>query len=192
MAKEAGSLKFAADNKTKNMKKLTLSALAFILISIAANAQSERNLTFSIGPELSLPTGSFSQTHSIGTGGTAQLEILLQDKLKGTATVGLLAYLGKSIPGQNANNPGVTIIPVRVGAKYYFVGAVYIGAQIGLAFRGNNDDYKGTAFAYSPLMLGYEFKTNSDKAIDATIKYDASSGHGGTIGAIGLRLAYIF
>ena len=42
--------------------------------------------------------------------------------------------------------------------------------------------------------MGYEFKTKSDKSIDATLKYDGYSGGGGigTIGALGIRLAYVF
>ncbi|MEO6731537.1 MAG: hypothetical protein ABIN01_09990 [Ferruginibacter sp.] len=167
------------------MKKLRLSVLVMFVISMHAFAQNEHNFSFSVGPELSFATGSFANTHSIGTGGTAQAEYLLIDKLKATATVGLIAYLGKSsIAGQ-------TIIPLRVGAKYTLTRGLYGAAQLGVAFLGNYD--KGTAFAYSPLMLGYEFETKSGKSIDATIKYDAYSGAGaGTIGAIGFRLAYIF
>ena len=162
------------------------------MISTLGIAQNERKLTFSIGPELSFPSGSFANSHSIGTGGTAQLEVLLQDRLKGTATIGLLGYIGKGKANENSDHKGLTMIPVRVGAKYYLSGGIYGGAQIGVAFRGNNKDYKGTAFAYSPLILGYEFRTKSDKAVDASVKYDATSGHGGTLGAIGIRLAYIF
>ena len=59
---------------------------------------------------------------------------------------------------------------------------------IGILNKLNNEG--GTAFAYSP-QIGYEFKTKTDKKIDATFKYDAYSKNG-TIGALGFRLAYIF
>jgi hypothetical protein len=179
--------------KTIMMKKLILTASMILMISCLGFAQ-ERKLTFSIGPELSFPSGSFAETHSIGTGGTAQVEVLLQDKLKGIATVGVLGYLGKSVTINNVKYkyPGITMIPVKIGAKYYLSGGIYGAAEIGVAFRGNYEAYSGTSFAYTPLMLGYEFRTKSDKAIDASVKYDATSGHGGTLGAIGIRLAYIF
>jgi len=68
---------------------------------------------------------------------------------------------------------------------------VYAGLQTGLVFLSSY--YKTTAFAYSPL-IGYEFKTKSDKSIDATLKYDGYSGGSGlgTIGVIGVRPAYVF
>ncbi len=166
------------------MKKMILSLLVFIAVSMNGIAQSENKFSFSAGPELGFATGSFSNTHSVGTGGTVQAEYLVMEKLKATATFGVLAYFG--------NSSALTIAPLRIGAKYFITPGFYGGAQLGVAFLGN---YKSTtAFAYSPLMLGYEFKTKSDKAIDATIKYDAySAGLGvGTIGAFGVRLAYVF
>jgi hypothetical protein len=64
---------------------------------------------------------------------------------------------------------------------------VYGALQAGVAFLNNGG---GTAFAYSP-QLGYEFKTKTDKAIDASFKYDGYSKNG-TLGAVGVRIAYIF
>lgn len=176
------------------MKKLILSAFAIIALTVVSTAQSDRSFSFSAGAELGIATGSFSDSHSVGTGATIQAEIGLMDKLKGTATFGVLAYAGKSVTilGQKYKNPGQTILPLRIGAKYFLTEGIYAGAQLGVGFLGNSAS--GTAFAYSPLMLGYEFRTNSDKSIDATIKYDAYTGsnHIGTIGTFGLRLAYIF
>ncbi|MBC7889548.1 MAG: hypothetical protein H7Z13_16845 [Ferruginibacter sp.] len=175
------------------MKRLILSVFVMIVGSLSITAQDKNNFSFSIGPELSFATGSFSNTHTVGTGGTVQAEYYVMEKLKATATFGLLAYVGKSGPVSNTKNKGRTIIPIRVGAKYFLTGGIYGGAQIGVAFLGNYQP-TGTAFAYSPLMLGYEFKTKSEKTIDATIKYDAYTGSGGigTVGAFGIRLAYVF
>lgn len=178
------------------MKKLILAAFVMMGVSVAAFAQSEKNFSLSVGAELGLATGSFSGSHSVGTGVTAQAEVSLMDKLKGTATFGVLAYAGKSVDliGSSVKYKysGQTILPLRVGAKYFLTQGIYAGAQLGVAFLGNYAS--GTAFAYSPLMVGYEFKTKSDKAIDATIKYDAYTGSNGigTIGTFGARLAYVF
>lgn len=175
------------------MKKLMLSLVITIAIYISTFAQSEQKFSFSAGPELSLATGSFSNTHSVGVGGTIQAEYDVMDKLAATATLGLLAYAGKSSI-LNPDNAAQRIIPLRIGAKYFLTGGLYGGAQLGVAFLSNYAQYSGTAFAYSPLMLGYEFKTKTGKTFDATIKYDAYTGSGGigTIGAFGIRLAYIF
>ncbi|MES2893318.1 MAG: hypothetical protein V4725_14935 [Bacteroidota bacterium] len=159
-----------------------------IFISLSATAQTERTLKFSVGAELGFASGSFSNTHSIGTGVTAQAEYQLAEKLRATATTGFLVYAGKS-QGTNLKNTAQTIIPIRGGIKYFLAGGAYVGAQSGLAILGSYD--KNVSFAYSPL-LGYEFMTKSGKSLDATLKYDAYSGSNGTIGAIGVRLAYVF
>ena len=85
-------------------------------------------------------------------------------------------------------------MPLRIGAKYFLIEGLYGGAQLGVAFLSNFAPHSGTAFAYSPLMLGYEFKLKSENAFDATIKYDAYTGSGGmgTIGTFGMRVAYVF
>ena len=175
---------------------VALSSSSFIL------AQSQPGFKFSVGPEIGFATGSFSNTHSIGIGGTIQAEVSLQEHLYGTATFGVMAYNGKS-SGSNTNYKVATFIPLRVGAKYFLAGGFYGTFQLGVGFLKNttpslniltpNTDDSGTAFAYSP-QIGYEFKTKSDKAIDATFKYDGYSGGNniGTVGAIGFRLAYIF
>ena len=149
-------------------------------------AQSDSKFKFSVGPELSFASGSFSDSHSIGIGGTAQAEVSLQEHLYGTATFGLISYNGKS-SGAGYKYKGETILPLRVGVKYFLSGGIYGAAQLGVGFLNNGG---GTAFAYSP-QIGYEFKTKSDKALDATFKYDGYS-KDGTIGAIGFRLAYVF
>ncbi|MCW3093207.1 MAG: hypothetical protein JWP81_4276 [Ferruginibacter sp.] len=177
------------------MKKVIVSFVLFVTVCISAFAQNEvqeNKFSFNAGPELGFATGSFSGTHSVGFGGSAQAEYFVIDKLKATATIGLLTYVGKSYIS-STNYAALRIIPLRLGAKYFLFKGLYGGAQMGVAFLGNFEPYNGTAFAYSPLMLGYEFTTKSNKSIDATIKYDAYTGTGaGTIGSFGIRLAYVF
>ncbi len=168
------------------MKKIIVFTLLAFFTSTMVMAQSDSKFRFSVGPELSFASGSFSNSHSIGIGGTAQAEISLQEHLYGTATFGLIAYNGKS-SGAGYKYKGTTILPLRVGVKYFLSGGIYGAAQLGVGFLNNGG---GTAFAYSP-QIGYEFKTKSDKALDATFKYDGYS-KDGTLGAIGFRLAYIF
>lgn len=172
------------------MKKLILSAAVILFTSAISMAQKDNSFKFSIGGELGFTSGGFSNTHSFGIGGTAQIEIPLQDKLQGVAYGGIMFYNGKSA-GTGLKNKGVTIIPVRVGVKYFLLGSVYGGLQAGLGFIGGPDYYSGTAFSYSP-QLGYEFKTNSGKSVDITFKYDAYSKSGGTLSSLGFRVAYIF
>ena len=171
------------------MKKIIVCMMVALSSSSFILSQSQPGFKFSVGPEIGFATGSFSNSHSFGIGGTVQAEVSLQEHLYGTATFGIISYNGKSY-GTGTKYKGETFLPLRIGAKYFFTGGVYGALQAGIAFLNNGG---GTAFAYSP-QLGYEFKTKSDKAIDATFKYDGYSGGNniGTVGAIGFRLAYIF
>jgi hypothetical protein len=168
------------------MKKIMVCMMVALGTSSLAVAQTDSKFKFSFGPELSLATGAFSNTHSFGIGASVQAEVLLQEHLYGTATFGLISYNGKSY-GSGTKFKGETFLPLRVGAKYFLSGGVYGALQAGVAFLNNGG---GTAFAYSP-QLGYEFKTKTDKAIDASFKYDGYSKNG-TMGAVGVRIAYIF
>lgn len=168
------------------MKKIIASILVMIGATSIATAQFDSKFKVSLGPELSFASGAFSNTHSFGIGGTIQTEVLLQDHLYGTATFGIISYNGKS-NGAGTKYKGQTFLPLRVGAKYFLSGGVYGALQMGVAFLNNGG---GTAFAYSP-QLGYEFKTKTDKAVDASFKYDGYSKNG-TLGALGIRVAYIF
>ena len=174
--------------KNEKMKKKVLLPFLGLLMTGLVNAQDAQKFRFSVGPELSFASGSFAITHSVGFGATIQGEIPLQQNLYGTATTGFIVYGGKSVAGTNLKATSQTIIPIKVGIKYFFVNGFYGAAQIGVGILGNNA--KGTAFAYTP-QIGYEFKTKSGKAVDATFKYDGYSKNG-TIEAVGFRLAYIF
>ena len=74
------------------MRNLLLSILV-LLISSAAIAQNETGFKFNVGPELGFAAGSFSNTHSVGTGVTIQAEYQLLEKLRLTGTFGLLVTL---------------------------------------------------------------------------------------------------
>jgi len=170
------------------MKKMLLIA-CLSCAAMYSFAQNKDGMKFSVGAELGFASGGFSNTHSIGIGGSAQLEIPLQDKLNGVAYGGILMYNGKAkINDPSSKNVGQTIIPLRVGVKYFLTDGIYGSFQAGLGFFGNF--VSGTAFSYSP-QIGYEFKTKSGKAVDATVKYDAYA-KSGTKGALGFRLAYVF
>lgn len=171
------------------MKKVILFSLIALGIANGVKAQSEQRFKFSVGPELSIPTGTFSNGWSFGIGGTAQVEVPVQQNFNVTGTAGIILYNGKTV-GNGLKNTSLSIIPIRVGGKYFFTQGVYGAAQLGLGIINRGF---GTAFAYSP-QIGYEFRTNSGKAIDLSFKYDGYSAKSevGTLSAFGIRVAYIF
>ncbi len=171
------------------MKKIIMFTLVALCTSGVVMAQRSQNLKFSVGPELSIPTGNFSTGYSFGIGGTAQAELPVQQNFNVTGTTGIIFYNGKSVGG-GYKNSGLTIIPIRVGGKYFFTEGVYGAAQIGVGIINKG---LGTAFAYTPA-IGYEFRTKSGKAVDVSFKYDGYSAKQevGTLSAFGFRVAYIF
>jgi hypothetical protein len=170
------------------MKKITL-AIVLIVISVGAFAQKEddKKLHFSVGPELGFATGDFSVTHSLGIGATAQAEYNVGTGTDITFTAGYISYVGKSA-GSGVKFKAAGILPLKAGVKYVLTGSLYGAAQLGVGIFNNNG---GSAFAYTP-MIGYEFSTNSGKAIDASLKYDGYSKNSANLGSVGIRLAYIF
>jgi len=167
------------------MKKIFLFAVSVMLISSAGFAQQDNKFKFSVGAELGIATGNFSNGYSFGIGGTGQIEFPIQDKFRGTATGGIVFYNGKSI-GNGVKNTGLTVIPIRVGGKYYITSSVYGALQLGVGFLNKG---LGTAFAYSP-QIGYEFLSKNNKPIDIGFKYDAYAKNG-TLGSLGIRLAFV-
>ena len=174
----------------KIMKKVIFLTAVTLFISADCIAQKKEGLKLSVGPELAFTSGNFSNTHSFGIGGTAQLEFKLQEKLQGVAYGGFMFYNGKSNSvSANSKYVGQTIIPLRIGIKYFLAGSIYGSLQAGLGLLSNY--YTGSALSYSP-QIGYEFETKNGKSIDATFKFDGYAKSGGGIGSFGLRVAYIF
>lgn len=171
--------------KTKGI----IAALVFAGLTLNAGAQKIGKTKFSIGPEAGVVTGTYSSIWGFGLGASAQVEHFFKDNVSGTGIVGVISYFGKSY-GSGLKYKANNIIPIRIGVRYYIGEGFHAGAQLGVGILGNGGS-SSTGVSYSP-QIGYNFKTNKGKAVDATFKYDGYSRKGGTVGALGIRLAYIF
>jgi hypothetical protein len=165
------------------MKKCILTfVLGFFALYSFSQSQG-KNLSVNLGPEIGVATGAFGDTHGLGLGASIQAELVLSQNLTGTAYFGIINYFGKSIASGITYKNG-QVYPLRVGAKYFLIpNFLHVGGQIGfgiVSFTGSN-----SGFAYSP-QAGIRVGDNWD----ATIKYDAVSISGGTIGSFGIRIAY--
>ncbi len=88
---------------------------------------------FSVGAELGLPAGNFSNSSNPGIGASVRYDASLGDKLNWTASAGFLVFGGRTYLGGAYGN--FSIIPLVGGVKYYFVKAnegVYAAADLGL------------------------------------------------------------
>ncbi|CAN5156153.1 hypothetical protein BH09BAC2_BH09BAC2_24020 [soil metagenome] len=168
------------------MKKL-LFVLTIVALSTTVNAQSTKPammakpVTFSVGLEVALPTGDFGKVYSVGYGASFQGEFAVANSVGVTLNAGYMTYAFKSQYG--TGHAG--FVPVMGGLKYNIAAGPYLHAQAGAAFGTSSG--QGTSFVYA-AGIGYGFT----KAIDAELKYQAYSQTGGSLGSVGLRLAYNF
>lgn len=171
------------------MKKVFLLFAVFFGISELVSAQRNSGTSLSVGPELHFATGNFADGWSLGLGGSVQAEHYFNDNVSGTAFFGYNNFTGKTVDRSlNTKNKNYSILPLRVGARYYMLESFHVGPQLGVGFLSVGN-ISQTALAYS-LQAGYNFNTKKGRAVDATIKYDGYAKSGGSISAFGFRVAY--
>lgn len=163
------------------MKKLLLGA-AFFISAAGAQAQNGKNLKFSVGPEIAAVTGNLGDIYSLAIGGTAQVDLRINEEFTLTGNSGFIDFVGKKIGNSNTKFQSNVLIPLLVGGKYYFVPKAYGSLQLGTTIATNNGG--GSTFTYAP-GFGYKF----DEHLDALLKYTGYSGDGGTFG---VRIGYTF
>ncbi len=157
------------------MKKLLLTVAAIMLMA-TSNSFAQGKISFGIGADVAIPmTTAFSNTQSIGIGGTARGYYLFNDMVSFTATAGYLTFSGKdqTVAGVTINGGKWSMIPVVVGARYYFSPAAssfrpYGAFEIGLIFSSytipsqtffgvqvGGGSVSGSDFTYQP-QVGFE------------------------------------
>ncbi len=79
------------------MKRIIVAGL-MMAFSFVAGAQKnvDKNLHFSVGAELAIATGEFSNTQSVGVGGTVQVSYRGLTSTDFTLSTGYIAFAGKS------------------------------------------------------------------------------------------------
>lgn len=174
--------------KTSNKLSLILAATCLILVASASSSFAQGR--FSVGGNLGLPMGSFSDYYSFGIGVSGAYEGNISDKLNWTATVGVLSFSGKTIGTFSV--PSGTLIPILGGVKYYvneMFNGFYVSGQLGFTNSSTNYGgvtYSSTDFSFAP-GVGYHL-TN----IDISAAYNVISESGGSTDYLGARVAYVF
>jgi hypothetical protein len=177
----------------KRSKLIVALVLGLLAFSTTSNAQNGR---FSVGAELAIPMGDFADATSMGFGGSLRYEFPVGDNLGLTATAGYLAFSGKDDLGN------WSMIPVQVGAKYYFTdnqdgfyGHLMLGIHSTsyktpeITFMGitvGGETVSSTDFSYAP-EVGYHLAN-----VDIGLRYQMIATEGSTTSYLGLRLAYVF
>ncbi|MCQ6958089.1 hypothetical protein [Mucilaginibacter aquariorum] len=162
------------------MKKLLLLLAIVGGTTFTTFAQSEKS-RFSIGFEGGIPVGDFKDIYDVAIGGSLKYEMPIATSTMFTLSGGYTSFKAKDIAGGGSDG----FIPVKAGIKYYFSQGFYGEGQLGASFYTGGGD-GNTFFAYSP-GIGYTL----EGGFDIGVRYEAWS-HNGTIGQIGVRIAYGF
>jgi hypothetical protein len=190
------------------MKKLALvfSVVALVIL-VSFNAQAQGKMAGSIGAEVLIPMGSFSDAAKIGFGGTAQYEYFVTPAISVTGKAGYITWgakTGDATTGVEASWSGV---PILVGGKYYFIPEgrtrVYGQFELGLFIMSGTVKYttpipgfggeasaSSTEFTIAPA-IGFEIPAGAKGAIDLSARFWGILSSGGSSN-VGFRAGYKF
>jgi len=153
------------------MKKIYSILLISLLLASFSFAQS--GIKVGVGGVVGLPMGTFGDVVGMGFGAAVVGEYKVADNIIGTFTTGYLMFSGKE-----DIYPDYSIIPLMLGAKYYFAPNMYGTVQLGMNmvsytipaidfgfFTTPETTESGTEFGYA-VGAGYEMGD-----IDLLVKY---------------------
>ena len=161
----------------------------------SASASDKQEFRLSVGPEVGLPIGQFSNGYGWMLGGTVQGELPIAKNFYVIANAGYNNFFVKDgkLPDQD-----IRTIPVKAGLKYFFVpNLLYVSAEAGASFLLNKDDLianKSTAFVYAP-QVGVLLKLAPKNYLDIGFRFQGNGSfydNGSYTNFLGLRVAYTF
>ena len=172
------------------MKKLSMLVIFILLASTTIFAQKQG---ISIGGNVYFPVGDWSDYANTGWGGSASYEHQLSKEVAGVIYSGYTAFSADV-------GADVTIVPLLVGAKFYFtpkwdwyiagmLGVDFITADVSTTVAGQTYSASSSTTDFAGnVNFGYEVKTSDKGAVDisAGFVYVADYSY------FGMRLAYIF
>jgi len=166
------------------MKKILLSAIAFMAFGFAAQAQEGG---FQAGIHLGAPMGDAGDFSSFNFGVDVSYLWAVGDDFSAGLTTGYTHFLGKDYDtgfGEvKADDFGY--IPVAATGQYSF-DAFFVGADLGYAIYAGSGDGDG-GFYYQP-KVGYHIA----EKLDLYVGYKGISVDGGSVSALTVGAAYKF
>ena len=171
----------------KNNSRLIAIAVAIVAIFLTTNVKAQTSepnkWRLGIGVEGGIPTGSISDYSKFELGGTARLQYGLAKNVALTLTSGYYNFFADDAAKANGGK-SVGVIPIKVGAKFFFNSPIYFGAEAGAGLETNYA--KNTKLLLSP-GLGW-----ANKSWDVGVRYESLSGQSDNYGTVALRIAYGF
>ncbi len=181
------------------MKQLFSVLLLAVLFTGFINAQSQG---ISIGANVALPMGDWSDGANTGFGGTATYERSFTPNVTGQVYAGYITFGGESFtdPDFGDYSYSTSMIPIMAGVKYFFQPGkgFYANALLGVHLYNFSTSYPDEFAAYEVsesstefsfgLGAGYEIPVGGKNAVDITAHYMLIS----DANYIGARIAYRF
>jgi len=201
------------------MKNLVLAVMVLAMVAVVASpAGAQDKISLSVGPDIMLPLGTFSDAYSIGFGGTARGQYDFTPMISAGLEVGYFTFSAKSVAA-GFTAPSFHSIPVRVFGKYYFMpegkGARFYGmVELGFWFSSStvntpaipgvtipgfgtiggvpatSTSVSSTDFNYVPAV-GVEIPAGKMK-VDISVRYDGVATSGSSTSLIGGRVGLNF
>jgi hypothetical protein len=170
-------------NTTKWIASVVTAAAIFFATYVKAQTTDKNDLRLGIGIEGGIPTGNLNNYSNFELGGTARLQYGLSKDVALTLTSGYYNFFANQAV-KNLGDKDLGIVPVKVGAKYFFASPIYVGGEAGVGFE--TDGNKNTKLILSPA-LGW-----ANKSWDVGVRYENFSGQSNNYGNVALRVAYGF
>jgi len=189
--------------KSIKISAITLAILSIFTVSTRAQEGTpsgdpvKSGFRLSVGPEVALPIGDFSDRYNWAIGGSVQGELpILKDQLFVTLNAAYLSFI-KNDDYTGTYQSNLQLIPVKAGLKYFPVKNFFVQGEAGVSFLTNKDDVgatKSATFAYAP-QIGYQFNLGNSSALDLGVRFQGNSkftDNGSSNNFFGLRVAYSF
>ena len=172
------------------MKKVILS-VAIVAIAFSANAQkaAEKSFNFSGGATVALPMGDLKDVSSLGIGAFVKAGYPVADQFEIIANAGYTSFIGKTVDvgGSSVKYPSQGLFHILAGGSFVAEGGFHVDALGGFNSYSVSGGGSLSGFGFRG-GLGYKLESG----LDITAYYNSFSKSGGSIGFIGLGVAYNF
>ena len=163
-----------------------------LLMTVKVKAQDQTAVPkISVGFVMGFPTGKTAKTYVNGYGASTKVEFKVSEHLNLTGSAGYMNYRYRDEVKKRLDYLGEPtsmngVVPIKVGAKYYFEGIYYAALELGAA--NTLGDRLNTSFAYGPT-LGASIPISKHYSADLGLRYEGWKCSGGQVSFFGLRLA---
>jgi hypothetical protein len=133
-----------------------------------------------------------SKTYNPGFGISGKFQYDVTQNLGLTFGVGYTVITADNsrVYGTNPDlRPDLKMIPVKLGAKAYFLPEFYLGGEFGLVYADPYIDNKSKSHLGKVLAPAIGYETNH---LDLSVRYENTSHHNVYVSFVALRAAYSF